>query len=208
MDMAAQADVIAKAAAALNLEKPLLVGHSLGGSVALALGLAHAQDLAGLALIAPLTLYQPLPPHFRFLAKQGAAARKFGSWTLAPLMTLLSFGAARRISFGPDPMPGDFAKRAGGALALRPRALEAAAREVPTQQDELNAMAPRYASMGLPVELLFGASDRTLDPKVQGEGFRARAPGALLTVIPGGHMLPITQADGCEKFLRDMIARL
>ena len=51
----AQGDVIAKAIAALKLEKPLVVGHSLGGAIALAVALDHPDQVSGLALIAPFT---------------------------------------------------------------------------------------------------------------------------------------------------------
>ena len=53
--LAEQAAIMAQAIEALDLEKPLVVGHSLGGAVALALALDHRDRIGGLALVAPLT---------------------------------------------------------------------------------------------------------------------------------------------------------
>ena len=118
--MAAQAAIIAKAAAALGLQKPLVIGHSLGGGIALALALANGSALSGLALIAPLTGMQDMPPSYRALARQGILARKIGAWIFGPVVTLLSAGVARDAAFAPDPMPDDFGRRGGGLLAARP----------------------------------------------------------------------------------------
>jgi pimeloyl-ACP methyl ester carboxylesterase len=43
---------VAKVIQALHLNRPLLVGHSLGGAVALATALDHPECVGGLALIA------------------------------------------------------------------------------------------------------------------------------------------------------------
>jgi pimeloyl-ACP methyl ester carboxylesterase len=55
LDLAGQADAVAAAIAALGLEKPLLVGHSMGGAVSLALALRHPRAVRALGLIAPYT---------------------------------------------------------------------------------------------------------------------------------------------------------
>ena len=51
----AQADTVARFMDALRLERPLVVGHSLGGAIALSLALNHPEKVGGLALLAPLT---------------------------------------------------------------------------------------------------------------------------------------------------------
>ena len=57
-----QAEVVAKFISALDLERPLLVGHSLGGALSLAVALEHPEAVSGLALISPLTQPQDIPP--------------------------------------------------------------------------------------------------------------------------------------------------
>jgi pimeloyl-ACP methyl ester carboxylesterase len=53
--LGAQAATLAHLIRALKLEKPLLVGHSLGGALALTMALQYPDCAGALALIAPLT---------------------------------------------------------------------------------------------------------------------------------------------------------
>jgi pimeloyl-ACP methyl ester carboxylesterase len=50
--LAAQARIISRFCQALGLERPVIVGHSLGGVIALALALDHPEQVGALALIA------------------------------------------------------------------------------------------------------------------------------------------------------------
>ena len=71
-----QGAIIADFIQKLGLDRPLLVGHSLGGALSLAVGLDHPHLVRALALIAPLT--QPLeqvPESFRGLARIPSGAR-------------------------------------------------------------------------------------------------------------------------------------
>src|SRR5215831_619725 len=58
-----QARIVSRFCQALGLERPVIVGHSLGGAIALALALDHPGQVGALALIAPVT-HQPesVPP--------------------------------------------------------------------------------------------------------------------------------------------------
>ncbi len=69
-------------------------------------------------------------------------------------------------------------------------------------------MTARYAALTVPTGVLFGAGDVVLDPQAQGPAFCAKAPKAELTMIDGGHMLPMTQPKATESFIRNILARL
>jgi pimeloyl-ACP methyl ester carboxylesterase len=207
--LAAQADVIADLIEALGLHRPVIVGHSLGGAVALATALDHGGRISGLALIAPLTQRVARPPGaFASLAGRSRFSLWFGAWTLGPLVTLARAGVARDQIFAPDPVPAQFWNKGGGLLSARPGALLAAAADMAAPSRELPAMSQRYGALRLPIGVLFGNGDRLLDPKVQGDEFCAAAPEARLTRIAGGHMLPVTHPAETEVFIRGVLARV
>ncbi|MCW2282475.1 pimeloyl-ACP methyl ester carboxylesterase [Rhodoblastus acidophilus] len=211
---AARTSTIAENAAVLSafidkigLEKPLVVGHSLGGAIALSLALDHAGKIAGLALIAPFTQFLSASAFYKAMAEQGRVSRWISAWLLGPVLSVLRSASPANPGFAPESVPKNFWRGAGGALPLRANALLAGALELPAQQRELEAMRERYGSISHPVSILFGAGDRLLDPKAQGEAFCALAPTADLKVIDGGHCLPMTQPKHCETFIRAALAR-
>lgn len=200
-----QARIVTRFADALGLEQPLLVGHSLGGAVALAAGLTDPERFSALALIAPLT--QPMdapPPQFNGLMAP-PALRGLTSWTVATPAAILTGAATASAIFAPDPVPADFPVRGGGALAVRPASYRAGSFEVVAASQEMAELAPRYGSMRLPVHILYGRGDAVLDPVLHGERTAAAIPGAQLTQMDGGHMLPVTYPQETADFLRRAI---
>lgn len=195
-NVGAQAAQIARFIAALGLEKPLIVGHSLGGAVALALALDHPEAVGGLALIAPLTHPQEdVPPAFKALAIASPAARCAVAWTIATPAAMLAGDKGTRVVFAPEAVPDDFAIRGGGALVGRPAAFQSASADLVAANDDLPAMVARYPSLSVPTAILFGRDDAILDPAAHGEALASAVPEAELTLIDGGHMIPVTRPD-------------
>jgi pimeloyl-ACP methyl ester carboxylesterase len=208
--ISAQARTIARFAKALGLERPLVVGHSLGGAIALSLALDHPEQVGGLALIAPATHPQEhVSPVFRALVIRSALLRWLVAWTLATPLSIRNGALALKIVFGPEPIPADFATRGGGLLTLRPRSFIGASRDLVAVVDDFDAMPARYQSLTVPVGILFGASDRILDPAAHGEALAKKLPGADFELIEGGgHMIPMTAAERSAKFIVRMAQRV
>lgn len=204
-----QADVVAGVIRALELERPLLVGHSLGGAVSLAVALAHPELLGGLALIAPLShVVSEAPPVFAPLAIESALARRLVAWTLATPLAIRNSQAVLAQIFAPEPVPADVATAAGGLLALRPSAFYETSSDLVAVNDDLPSMVPRYPELRLPVGILFGREDHILSPAVHGDALAAAIPGATLELVEGGHMLPFTAPDRTAAFVRGVAARI
>lgn len=118
-----QAAILARAIRALKLGKPLVVGHSLGGAVALAIALDHPDCVGGLALISPAT--HPVvkaPALFRSLVIRSPLLRRLYAWTAAAPAALLARPIFFKAAFAPERTPADFGSAGGGTP--RPEAAE------------------------------------------------------------------------------------
>ncbi|KTF70431.1 alpha/beta fold hydrolase [Sphingomonas sp. HT-1] len=205
-DLAGQARMIAELIDRLGLVKPLVVGHSMGGAVALSLALDFPAVPHALALIAPLSqVAERLPPAFRGLMTP-PGLRELLSWTIAVPAALARARRNAAEVFAPDPVPRDFATAGGGALAARPQAYQMGSFEVNMATRAMQTLVPRYGEITLPVSILFGRNDNVLDPARHGERTAREIVGARLTLIDGGHMLPVTHAAQTEAWLRAVLA--
>ena len=203
--LAAQGDILAKIIAALKLDRPLVVGHSLGGAIALAIGLDHPECASGLALIAPVTQVVEQPPApFRGLDIRSPLLRWIIAWTLATPLGMRGADQVLKEVFAPEKAPPDFITRGGGALGLRPASFYATSSDLEAVNDGFDAMIRRYPMLAIPAGILFGKGDNLLDYRLHGEATKEQIPGLELELIEGGHMLPITAPDAAADFIRRM----
>ena len=203
-----QADVVAQLIAALKLDRPLLVGHSLGGALSLAVALQHPEAASGLALISPLTQPQDgVPPAFQALAITSPRLRRLVAWTLATPLGMLRGKQVLSSVFGPEAPPADFATKGGGLLGLRPRTFYSTSTDLMAVNEDLPGFAARYGSLQLPAGILFGSDDLILSAEEHGRRMIDQVPGLVYETIPGGHMIPLTQPDAVAGFIRRMAVR-
>lgn len=208
-DLPAQARQVAAFINALGLDKPLVLGHSLGGAISLALALDHPHAVSGLVLVAPLTHPQPtLPLVFWSLAVRPAWLRRWVSLTLTVPIGLLTRRAVVKGVFAPDSAPDDFATRGGGLLGMRPDNFYAASSEIALVNDVLPNMVKRYPQLTLPISLIYGAQDKVLDFRKHGQALADKVPGLKLQVVEGrGHMLPITATARVVEAVQQLAKR-
>ena len=206
----AQAETVAAFIRALGLDRPVLVGHSLGGAIVLATAVAHPQLVGALALVAPLT-QMPLvvPDVFQALAVTQPMLRWAIGHTLATPLGIARRQVVLDAVFGPDPVPRDFALAGGGVLGMRPSAFISASTDLVAVPGDLPQLVASYPRLTLPVGVLYGTADRILDPAHHGEGLRALVPHVHLEYVEGaGHMLPLTAPDRVAAFVREVARRV
>lgn len=198
------AAIVAEVMAALDVGPALIVGHSLGGAVSLALTLDHPELVRGLSLIAPLTAVQLEPPApFRGLKLPYPWQRRLMGNTLAIPLSITQRKATLAALFGPETAPVDFPTRGLGLLSLRPAAFIGAATDMVHANDDIPHLTERFGDIAVPVRVLFAREDRILDPELHGGGLVNAIAGARLTLMEGGHMIPVTAPDCVALFIRE-----
>lgn len=207
-----QADTFVALLDRLQIDKALVVGHSLGGALALALAIYHPNRVAGLALITPLAFSPPaVPKAFRALDVGNSILRHLIAWTVATPGFILGRDKVLPAIFGPDPVPKDFAVRAGGILAMRPSQFVATSEDMRALPGNLPELTARYgelrAAAAPPIHILVARQDRILDSQNQGIALAKQLENAHLEVVEGGHMLPVTQPDVVVKFVETALER-
>lgn len=207
--LATPAGIIAGFLRALGIERALVVGHSLGGAVALALALDHPERVAGLALLGPATQPQDEPPEvLRGLAIRSDLVRRLAGWLVVTPLSLVAGPKQLAAVFAPDPVPADFGTRAGGLLQIRPAAFRRASRELVEAGGQLAAYAARQGALAMPVGVLYGTADNILDPALHGDGLAAKVPGCDLELIErAGHMVPISAPERTAAFIERIAGR-
>ena len=187
--VATQARLLQAAAAALGAEKPIVLGHSFGGAVAMAWALERPEAIAAVVDIAGATM--PWETGLATLYKVNGSA--LGGATVVPLLT--AFAPERLVDetveavFAPNPVPEGYADFVGAGLAVRRDSLRVNARQVNGLLPQVTAMRERYATLDLPVEIVHGVADTIVPLEVHSARLAELVPGANLTVLENvGHM--------------------
>jgi len=205
---AEQAAVLEAASAQLGLGPAVLVGHSFGGSVALAWALDFPGRAAAVVSIAGATLPWDggLGPFYEI------AASDFGGAILMPMISafaprFLAHQTIERI-FDPDPVPDGYADHIGIELSLRPDTLRANTRQVNGLKPHIRQMAERYDELKMPIEIVHGTADEIVPIDIHSRPFAAQVRSAHLTELDGlGHMPHHTQPEAATAAIRRAAAR-
>jgi pimeloyl-ACP methyl ester carboxylesterase len=187
----AQAAVIRRAARDLGLVRPIVVGHSLGGAVALAYALQWPEEIAGVVALAPLAYPDWTAVHFVAGLHALPVVGPLLSRTLFAVSDAMTAPLACRFAFAPRTPTQRFRRDFPTALTSRPVSTCQDGRDVMAVSGSVARLSPGYRHIEAPVAILAGANDLVLSPRRHA----CRLAGALggrarLTIAPRmGHML-------------------
>ena len=188
-DPKAQADLLHKALHHLQIESAIIVGHSWGTLVAVAMALNHPANVHGLVL---LSGYYFPTVRFDVPILSPPAIPVVGDilrYTISPLLGRIIWPGLLRIMFGPPPVPQRF-NRFPVWMALRPKQLRASAAESALMIPAVFALRRRYHELTMPVTIMAGANDRFVGATRHSAQLQNLLPQSDLRLVPGvGHMI-------------------
>jgi pimeloyl-ACP methyl ester carboxylesterase len=185
----AQADLINKALHRLDISRALVLGHSWGASVAVALAVRYPTLVRGLVLASgyyyptartdvPLLSVPALP-----------LAGDVICHTVSPIASRLMWPILMKKIFGPQAVPckfGAFPKE----MAVRPSQIQSSAAESALMIPNALKFKDRYSELKMPVSIVAGEEDRLISIDKQSRRLHEAIAQSSFHPIPGnGHMV-------------------
>jgi pimeloyl-ACP methyl ester carboxylesterase len=185
----AQASLMARALQTLDVERAIVVGHSWGTLVALALALYHPRLVEGLVLASGYyypTLRRDVaifsPPTIPLVGD-------LISYTVAPLIGEAIAPALIERMFAPQGVPPRFAEQFPTALTVRPSQIKAFSEDAAHMRAAAEMLSHHYRSLFPPTAILAGDADEIVSYR-QAQRLQGDLAGSTLDIFKGGsHML-------------------
>ncbi|WP_432943299.1 alpha/beta fold hydrolase [Kribbella sp. CA-253562] len=175
---------------ALGIDRVHLVGISMGGGIALQLGLDHPDRVRSLTLVSTSPLGDDLPPPADRIRASFTSERPPTDWTdtEAAIDALI---ADEKLYAGTLPYDEPARRELLRTVISRTTNVESAAtNHWVLPDDDTPPARPRLGELAMPVLVLHGTED-PMFPPAHGEALAREIPGARLVLLPGaGHELP------------------
>ena len=185
----AQAELLQKAFSILGVEQPIVLGHSWGTLVALALGLGKEAAVRQLILVSGY--YYPTA---RLDVPIAAAPAIPGigdamRYTVSAVFARLLLKRTTEKMFAPQSVPPNFLALLAREMMLRPGQLRANAEDAALMIPAAASLRKRYGELTMPVTILAGAADKIVDPDRHARQLHRELRDSELHVLRGvGHM--------------------
>lgn len=186
----AQAHAIHDAVRRMGLERPVIVGHSMGGAVAMAYGMLYPDELSGIVFLSGLAYAEVPSGSWLF----GPAALPLVGNALVhtlyqPVQPVIVRSMLRKF-FAPQQIPDRLLEELPIDMLCRPQAMKANSEDQMMTVPSLIDLQMHYENYPLPVQVIAGSQDRTTDPNAHAWPLSQQLPRAKLRLLPGiGHMV-------------------
>lgn len=194
-----QAAVLQKAVEIVGVERPIVVGHSFGGAVAMAWALRQPEQTAAVVMLGAVS--NPWPGKLGWTYTVNGAT--WGGALVVPVLSAFVpdsyVDASVESIFAPQPAPEGYAAHVGAGLVLRRESLRANAQQVNSLRPHIVEMSARYPDLAMPFEILHGDADTIVPLSVHSEPLVRQVQNGTLTVLEGiGHMPQHAAPDAVE----------
>jgi pimeloyl-ACP methyl ester carboxylesterase len=186
----AQAKVLEKALQQMGIHQAVVLGHSWGSLVAVALALQAPFLVRSLVLASGY--YYPTVRADVFL-QSPPAIPLLGDvmrYTVSPPLARLMLPRMIRRAFEPAPVPKQFDSLFPKELMVRPSQLRAAAEDSALMIPGAVDLQDHYRDLAMPVIIIAGEDDQIADVGRQSRRLNGELPGSKFILLPGlGHMI-------------------
>lgn len=199
--ISSQARLIRGALRALGIQKPVIAGHSWGGTLALAYALQYPEETAALVLLAPAAYKEEeMYTAQRLLVEIPVLSELFIRASESFIRAEIKRNLER--AFAPDAPTADYLS-AAEATWSRPSQVRAFMQDEIGYNPAVELLAPRYSKVGVPTFIVTGDADALVNPEVHAYPLHRTLGHSVLTVIPeAGHMLPHTRPEAVINAIR------
>ncbi|KIC48682.1 alpha/beta hydrolase [Tateyamaria sp. ANG-S1] len=202
-----QARLLKSATDQLGVKRPIVLGHSFGGIVALAWALEF-DELAGIVSVAGVA--NPWPGELDWTYQVNGSA--WGGGLMVPVLAAFVpdsyIDNAVSSIFAPQTAPQGYTDHVGPALILRRASMRANARQVNWLRPHVVEMSKSYGNITVPVEVVHGDADTIVPLDVHSAKLPGQIEGANVTVLPGvGHMPQHTHPQDVIEAIDRVAAR-
>jgi pimeloyl-ACP methyl ester carboxylesterase len=185
----AQAQLIKRALERLGVSQAIVLGHSWGASVAVALALNFPDIVRGLVLASGYYYPTARPDVMALSTPAVPVVGDVLAHTLSPIISRLMWPLMMTKIFGPRPAPAKF-EQFPKEMALRPSQIRASAAESALMIPDAFHFKDKYANLKMPVVIIAGEDDRLIDIDKQSARLHSDvAQSAFHRVPKTGHMI-------------------
>jgi pimeloyl-ACP methyl ester carboxylesterase len=183
-----QARLLLRTLARLGVERPIVVGHSWGALVALAMALESPEQVSGLVLMSGY--YYPIPRTEIGVPGAFPFTRAVLRHTVAPFVRRLMAPDTLRRIFAPCVVPARFQRTYPMPLAMRASQMRAVDEEAAILLDAAKVLSRFYRTLSLPVRIIAGADDLIVDTDEHSVRLHQELGTSTFHRVPGcGHMV-------------------
>jgi pimeloyl-ACP methyl ester carboxylesterase len=200
-----QADLIARALKQIGVKRAIVVGHSWGTMVAIAMALDNPELVEGLVLLSGY-YYGTVRPDV--VPASSPAIPVLGdllATTLAPINGRLIAPLALKAAFRPAPVSEKFAAFPA-AMTMRPSQVRAAAADTAMMIPGAVKLSGRYAELRLPTIIMAGEGDVIVSVGKHAERLAGAVSKAELRVVPDqGHLFHYAVPEQVVAAIREAL---